>query len=144
MAKWYNNPYEDGVWDHNIDSFDTREEAIADGVEQYKEAVSGQDTELFDGCDQEDIPTVFYIGKENPWRPSIDTDFILEQLAEDAYWNCGDAAGDCINHVYASSCDEYKSLDKKLQDALNSWLEEQGFNFYGIVNTEKINVEDYL
>ena len=142
MAKWHNNPYEEGIWNHNLDSFDTREKAIANGVEQYKDAVNGKCTDLFDDYNLNDIPMAFYIGEENRWCPSIDTDFIIEQLEEDAYWNCGDIAGDYINEI---PNDAYKSLDKKFQNALNSWLDEYGMNgFYGIVNVEKIDVNDYL
>lgn len=144
MVKWHNNPDSEGIWDYNIDSFDTREEAIANVVEQYKDAVKGESTDLFYDCDHDDIPTAFYIGEENKWNPHIDTDFILEQLAEDAYWVCGEATGDCINGL---SCDgdACRSLDKKLQDALNSWLDEQGANgLYGITNAEEIDVNDYL
>ena len=53
-------------------------------------------------------------------------------------------AGDCINGL---SCDgdACRSLDKKLRDALNSWLDEQGANgLYGITNVEEIDVNDYL
>lgn len=147
MAKWHNNPYEDGIWNYNIDSFDTREEAIANGVEQYKGTVKGEFTDLFYDCysyDSDDIPTVFYIGEEDKWNPRIDTDLILEQLVEDAYWVGGEADGDYINEL---SGDGYacRSLDKKLQDALNSWFDEQGVNeFYGITNVEEIDAKDYI
>lgn len=144
MAKWHNNPYEDGIWNYNIDSFDTREEAIANGVEQYKDAVEGERTDLFYDCNPDDIPTVFYIGEEDKWNPRIDTDFILEQLVEDAYWVGGEAAGDYINE-FSGDGDSCRSLDKKLQEALNSWLDEQGVNgLYGITNVEEIDVNDYL
>lgn len=142
MTMWHNNLYEEGIWDYNLDSFYTREEAIANGVKQYKDAVEGGGTDLFYDCDSDNVPTVFYIGEENKWNPHIDTDFILEQLQEDAYYNCGEVGDDCVRGL---ANDAYKSLDKKLQEALNSWLEEYGLNnLYGVINTEKIDVNDYL
>lgn len=43
---WYNNPIIDDIW--YGDAFDTREEAIEDGVRQYKDACNGFTSDLFD------------------------------------------------------------------------------------------------
>lgn len=142
MAMWHNNPYGDGIWYYNIDRFDTREDAINDGVEQYKRAMNNKyDTDLFRDCDSNDIQTFFYIGQEDTWEPYIDTDYVLEQVEDDCSMECGDIAYDFFDHI---STEEHDALDKKLQDIIKSWMDECGMSFYSIVNLEKIDVNDYL
>lgn len=144
MSKWTNHRYrDDEIWWN--DQFESREEAIADGVKQYKTALNGFATDLFDD-DPERFPSdVFYIGECIRFVPTVDAERVLEQLEEDAYDECGEAAENFLDWNYITD-DKIADLQENLQRELDSWLERYKCTptFYSIENVEKIDVEDYL
>lgn len=144
MGKWYNNRCEDGVW--YSEKFDSREDAITDGVWQYKEALKGESTDLFDDADEIVPPSgLFYIAESDQYVPEIDAVHIIERLQEDADCQCGEAAEDFLDWDYLDDgwVDE---LQDGLQKELDTWLERHDLmpTFSSLKNVEEIDAEDYM
>lgn len=140
MYKWINNNYEDDIW-RSEDEFDSREEAIADGIRQYNDALNGDSTYLFDD-DYPDPPSgVFYIGEAVPYYPDISVWPIIENVQEDAYWNCGEVA-ECFLDFESLSDDIVYDLKENLQREFDSWLKRHHLypSFFTVENVEKIDL----
>lgn len=106
--------WEDGLWMYNFgekeiwneeEYFDTKEEAIDMG---RIEAISrGEDS--------------YQVGQIDTFAPSLDVDWAIEYIAENAMDNCGEVADDYLNGV---SKEETKRLEELLNEALTKWLDE--------------------
>lgn len=85
---WYINPVPNigDCW-CITDKFDTKEEAIAAGVYEYQLHLQGVSTELFDNdYNYPDPPTsLFEVGEDLKFAPMVDSDWIIEHVAEQAY-----------------------------------------------------------
>lgn len=109
----------DELWQHDI--FNSIDECIIDAKENY--LIKVEDT--------------IAIGTVKPYVVSIDAETYLENLEEDAYEECGDAAEDWID--YESS----NQLSERLTECVNQWLKETGNepSFYKIVDVKTIEVD---
>lgn len=140
MGRWHNNSDSDEVWDGEW--FETREEAILDGVMQYKNAIKGMRTELFE--DYEVPNPYFFVGEETEkFVPHINADSIIDNVREQAYWEYGEVSESWLYHI---SNNDFKTLEDMLDKTFAEWLSLTNNNpgFYNIVNVEKIMVADYL
>lgn len=145
MEEWSNNPTSCEYWNSG-DWFDTKEEAIQDGIDQYKEMLEGKSTELFDNDDYYDtIKDNFNVGKKQPYIPTINTDSIIEDLQQQAYDECGEYAEDFLDWREITKPME-EDLYKNLQRELDAWLKRYGLypTFFMVTDIETINVEDYV
>ena len=98
------------------DTHDTIDRCLADA----REAVA-------DGNYQEDeTPTVVYIGQNEPFAPWVDAEMVLEALQEQA----GDFAGEVGGDWDAYDCkktDELNELSETLTAAVDAWMEKYGY-----------------
>jgi hypothetical protein len=80
-----------------------------------------------------------YVAQVALYKPSIDTEMVLEKVSNDAYHECPEYAGDYLVHV---PDEQFKALEKKLNIVLAEWINEynQEPNFFLIKNVEKIDV----
>ena len=118
---------ETDIWQHDL--FDTIEDCILDAKENYL-VESG---------------TEIVVGEAVFWEPYVSADLILEQLAEDAYEECGEVAEDWNAYDYKSE-EGRKSLDElsdKLTEIVKQWLKDNGTypEFYMIKNVRVVEVE---
>ena len=145
MKSWCNNPMcKDDDWTY-ADSFDTREEAVQDGIEQYKEALDGNSTKLFD-LDYPDAPSGrFQIGYVKPYTPIIDVENIIERLQQQASDECGEYGWDFLNWTEITRPIE-EDLRENLQRELDAWLKRYHLEptFFTVENVENIDARDYL
>ena len=102
------------------DSFDTKEEAIADAIENYEY-------------------TTFYIGKAVEHEPYIDADDIFERLNEQACDQCGEYAE---NYLYYVKEEDKEKFEKAINDIFKKWAKETKNNptFFTVEDIEKIEV----
>lgn len=141
MSGWINNRYDDGIW--YGDEFDSREDAIADGVEQYKDALNDIGTELFDDDYPNPPSGIFYIGRVFDFHPTIDAERIIEYAQEEAYDICGEAAEDYLDWHYLKK-EDIAQLQNGLQQVFDIWLSDHQSSISYINNIEEINAADYL
>lgn len=62
-----------------------------------------------------------YIGIVQEHVPVIDTENIIDYLREQAYQECGECCEGWLDHIKQ---EQEQSLEEKLNDALQIWLEE--------------------
>lgn len=143
MSNWYNNRCDNDIW--YGDSFASREEAIADGVRQYNDALNNIGTELFDDDYPESPSGIFHVGESMPFIPTIDAVQIIEHLQEDADYQCGEVAEDFLDWNYITD-EQVADLQDNLQRELDAWLKRHKLTpgFYQIINIEKIDAKDYI
>lgn len=138
-GKWMNNPYEDGDW--LGEKFDTREEAIEDGRRQYREALAGYASDLFDDCEDLSEAKSFYVARIERFAPRVDAEHVLERIGEAAYDFGGEYGEDYLMHVSEPDKDD---LQASLQKAFDDWTvrtrNEPGF--YTCVDTEKVRAAE--
>lgn len=145
---WYQNPADNpsDTW-YSLDAFDTKEEAIEDGIQQYKEHLAGISTELFDNdySYPESPSGWFEVGERKDFVPYVDSDLIIEQVAEQASWQCGEIGDDWLNWDTVTE-EARKELEENINKVFDDWLKKHSLEptFFNIVNIEKINVKDYL
>lgn len=141
MNKWLNNTADD-IWYGYSGEFDTKEEAIQNGIRQYKDWLNGCGTELFD--DYEDEPVSFLVGQQYPFEPYADEELVLESAINQAYDEGFEDVYDYWLHDITK--EQQEELHDMLQSALDSWMKKNKFipNFYLIKNVEEIIIEDYL
>lgn len=150
MEKWSNNPTCCEYWS-NCQWFDTKEEAIQDGIDQYKQMLEGKSTELFDNDYYYDnyydiVPDYFDVGKKRPYTPTIDVDDVIERLQVQAYDECGEFAEDFLDWRTMSKGNIEEDLREHLQDELDAWLNRHNLypTFFTVIDIETINVKDYI
>ena len=141
---WYiNTPnnYSDN-WDI-IESFDTKEEAIEYGVYEYKAHLNGVLTELFD--DDYNKTSIFEIGEGKPFVPYVDSDWIIEQVAEEASCQCGEIGDEWLNWNDITE-EQRKELQDNMQKTFDEWLEKHNLEptFFNVIHVEEIDAKDYL
>lgn len=148
MTKYVINPSDDNDW-YILDEFDAREDAIAEGVRQYKKTCfECVETDLFD-LDEDGCPgcgtdySTFYIGNTAPYIPYVDADDIIERVSYCAVDECGEAGDDYLWDVPKEMVD---SLQKRVQAVFDTWLDENNLqpSFYRVENIEKIDAKDYI
>ena len=144
MNMWANNRYE-SFWCDPY--FDSREEAIKDGIKQYEDSMNGIASELFDedyfNGENTNPDGVFYIGHGFDFHPVIDAELIIEHAQEEAYDVCGEAAEDYLDWYYISDEDIAK-LQSGLQQVFDVWLEDRNFKLKYFDNIEEIHAVDYV
>lgn len=143
MSEWFNNRYDDGMWWG--DAFDSREEAIENGISQYRKALKGIGTELFEDDCPNSVQPFFYIGEAVNFSYVVDADMVIEDVVDQAYEQCGEAADGFLDFNSITS-EQVKELQKSLQSAFDNWLKEYNLTptFYAIDNVEEIDVKDYI
>lgn len=145
---WYVNPVPniDDVW-CITDEFDTKEEAIAYGVEEYKQHLAGVSTELFDNdYNYPDPPTsIFEVGEGVGFVPFVDTDWIIEQVAEQASWQCGEIGDDWLRWDTITK-EQQEELQDNVQKVFDEWLKKYNLEptFYNVIHIEEIDAKDYM
>lgn len=147
MAEWSNNSTGCEWWDSCSNWFDTKEEAIQDGIDQYKQMLDGKSTDLFDNDYYYNIvPDYFDVGKKRPYIPTIDVDDVIERLQEQAYDECGELAEDFLDWRTMSKGNIEEDLREHLQVELDAWLKRHNLypTFFTVIDIETINVKDYL
>lgn len=143
MTKYLINPSDDGIW-CILDEFNTREDAIKEGVQQYNDAMNGLCTDLFDEDDEDgNIPTTFCVGEKHEFEPCVDADSIIEYVGCCAYDECGEIAEDYLYDVPRETVD---NLQDKIQSVFDDWLDDNNLrpSFYSVINIEEIDVRDYM
>lgn len=146
MSEWISSAWEDD-WYDSYNKYATREEAIADGIQQYRDAVNGLASTLYDEFDEDDTPSIFYIGKFYPFVPTIDIDRIIEDVADDAYDECYEGAMGTEFLEWNTLKQEWlDELQKQMQDVFDNWLKKYHLypTFGNVVSIEEIDAKDYV
>lgn len=145
---WYINSannYNDN-WDIR-EEFDTKEEAIEYGIQEYKDYLAGISTELFDNdYNYPDPPSsCFEVGEGKPFVPYVDSDWIIEQVVEQASWQCGEIGDDWLRWDTITK-EQLEELQNNMQKMFDEWLKKHGLEptFYNIVNIEEIDAKNYV
>lgn len=122
----------DGKWKYELygndewygDNYDTKEEAIKAGTEEYKDEALDTDT--------------FRVGQISLHAPHIDVDRVIDNLIDDAYEVGGEFAESWLNVTK----EEKTKLEDRLNDALLVWLKEIGEmpNFGEMVDVEDVKI----
>jgi hypothetical protein len=123
----------DGMWAYNFgdserwnveECFDTAEEAIEAGNLAARE----------NGVES------FEVGELNIFKPSLDADWAIEHISENAWDECGEHGEDYLNHLPVEEIDRLSVL---LNEALHKWLEETNNHprFYTISSTSVHSIE---
>ncbi|MEK4025805.1 hypothetical protein [Sporosarcina sp. FSL W7-1283] len=121
--QWMHNEIED-LW-MNCETFNTKQEAIEAGREEYK----GERTHFFVGR-QEKIS----------YTPSVDVGRILEDISENVYDEVGEAAGDYLDDVREK---DHSELEEKMNAVLSDWMKAHKYepNYYLVINIEEVSEE---
>ena len=139
--EWISNLYPDGEWS-SWDTFPTREEAIDYGREQYRDALVGKGTELFNDVDKEDLKSIksFYVARVVKFAPTVNAEIVLDTIQEEACDRCGEYAEDCLDCIPK---DHVNDLQESLQKAFDDWLIRTGNSttFFNCVDTEEVHIE---
>lgn len=126
MAK-YTWEYNDNVemWMH--DEFDTIEYCIEDAKENY-------DVEVGD---------TIVVGEVVPYEVSVFAGHVLEDLEQNAYEECGEAAEDWETFNYKEDRDKLDELSDQLTEVVKAWLKKYNrmHDFYKIENIEIVEVK---
>lgn len=145
---WHVNPVPniDDTW-HIVDEFDTKEAAIAHGVQEYKNHLEGTWTELFDNdYNYPDPPTsLFEVGERLDFVPHVDVDMILDDVVEQASWQCGEAGDDWLRWGDVTK-KQQAELQENMQKVFDEWLKKYNNEptFYNIIHIEEIDAKDYV
>lgn len=122
-GKWIYNSDEE-VW-MNCEHYDTKEEAIQAGKEDYE------------GDSQ------FFVGqiKNMNIGVGVDADRILDDIAENVYDEVGEAAEDYLGSVRK---DELSELEDLLNDALRQWMDKHDYKpkYFSVENIESIPLSE--
>ena len=134
-GKWIINLVEDDIWD-SINEFNSKEEAILYGKENFEEIYEEEKGEKFDS---RIYSKVFYVGKIERFIPSINVDSLLDDIVDNAYDEVGEVAEGFLSLI---SKEEYDLLEERLNEALSEWLDETRNQptFWKVSNVEKVIV----
>lgn len=140
MGKWYSSPYKDGTWACLVE-YDSYEDAVEDGVQQYMDALDNKSTDLFDD-DYPNAPSgIFYVAEAKEFIPNIDVYGIIEdaeQQAHDAYCSEYD---DYLSGVKKKDIEELESM---LQPVFADWIHEHQGTTYIFDKTYEIDAKEFL
>lgn len=120
--KWMFNRECDGIW--SGENFNTREEAIEAGQAEYVGDTGGMHE--------------FFVGQiDGNIAIHINTDNILDNIAEGVYEQVGEVSEDYLGHVKQ---DDLNELEGELSEVILKWMKKHGYepNYYKIVNTESV------
>lgn len=118
------------------------QDAITEGLRQYRKALRGQDTDCFapGACPVEEA--VFYIGTKAEFVPVVDADSVIDQLQCEADDYCGEFADDYLSYL---TDDQRAVLQTLLQQAFDCW--QLAFHlepsFFLVEGSTKVRVEDH-
>ena len=114
--------YDQEAWANDV--FETKEEAIKEGIKEAKEFKSKQ----------------IYIGEAvQDAIPVIDVDEVIDNIVNDMYEAYGEVTEGYLDDVKSEQAID---LEKKLNAVLQEWLKDNNLepNFYHIVEVEKLEV----
>lgn len=132
-GKWVINIKADSIWNSDVE-FDTREEAIAYGKENFEELYK---EEYGENYDPQDSIKEFYIGQVEEYKPRVFAHHVIEQVSDDAYEDVGEVAEDYLSLVKP---EELESLEAQLNTVFNQWLTETDKHpkFWRVANMEEV------
>lgn len=145
---WYVNPMPNigDTWDIT-ENFDTKKEAIEYGIQEYKNHLAGISTELFDNdCNYPDPPSSWFeVGERMDFIPEVYADLIIEQVVEQADYQCGEVSEDWLRWDTITK-EQLKELQDNMQNVFDEWLKKHDLEptFYNIVNIEEIDAKNYV
>ena len=117
MEKWRINPNSDDWW-LSIGGFSSFTEAKDAGVDEYRRALAGEDTELFSEYDEP--PDAFFVGREVPYKPNVCTECILDEIYNDAYNQFDEYLPEkFLNDLTA---DQIWRLGTSINETIKNWL----------------------
>lgn len=120
-GQWMYNFGDEEHW-NECEYFNTREEAIDAGRE---EAIAREESQ-------------YQVGQIVDFVPRISAEYVLEQISEDAYEECGDNVGD---YPFTNKEDQQK-LQEMLDEVLERWMDKTNNypTFYKIEKVENLSI----
>lgn len=122
--QWIYNGNEE-VW-MNCGSYDTKEEAIKAGKEEYEGNL-----------------LQFFVGQINHMNfvPSVNVDQVIDDLAENVYFEVGEAADCYLDDVRKEDLSE---LEDKLNAVLLEWMNKHNYmpKYFRVANVECIPLNE--
>lgn len=122
----------------------TLEDAITEGLRQYRQACRGNDTDCFPAdlaC--LDIETAeFFVGTKTEFVPTINAVDVIERLQEDAFEECDEWSDGYLDHL---SDDDVAVLQNLLQLAFNRWQTALHLepHFFVVKDASSVRVADH-
>lgn len=120
-GKWIHSLSDDVF--HSTDFFDTKEEAVRAGMDEYGEY----------------LKLTFFVGqvRDLSLTPSVEAEGILESVNETMYEEVGEVAEDYLIKLPQEQIDE---LQVELNKALHAWMDKHNNKptFYKVDNIEQI------
>ena len=138
---WYLSS--DGEY-YMVGEYGSKDEAICAGLEMFEEVGSGKRSwnDLYDVRESWllDYPT-FWVGKKMEWWPSVDEDYMLDCVIEQA----DDYAGEFADGWLEVTKEEREKLRDMLQETFDRWLRETGNEpkFFMICESSEIDPRKY-
>ena len=132
-GKWVVNIKADSVWNSDVE-FDTREEAIAYGKENFEELFKEEYGERYD---PQDYIKEFYIGQVEEYIPQVFAHHVIEQVSSDAYEDVGEVGESYLSLVKP---EELESLEARLNVVFKEWLTETNNHpkFWRVADMEEV------
>lgn len=120
-GQWMYNFGDEECWTE-CEYFDTKEEAVEAG--RVEAIARGEDQ--------------YQVGQIQDFIPKIYAEYVMEQINEDAYEECGDNVGD---YPFTNKEDQQK-LQEILDEALERWMDKTNNypTFYKIEKVEDISL----
>jgi len=126
----------EGQWMYNLnacsenwqsESFDTKEGAVIAGLEEYNE----------DDRDQ----NYYEVGQIHLHIPSVNVDWLIDNVREEAYEQSGESADDWLDQV---SREQQSILEERMNKVLIDWLKEVNEipKFGTMTNVQTIQIEE--
>lgn len=120
-GQWMYNFGDEEHW-NECEYFDTKEEAVDAG---RAEAIAREESQ-------------YQVGQIVDFVPRISAEYVLEQISEDAYEECGDNVGD---YPFTNKKDQQK-LQEMLDEVLERWMDKTNNypTFYKIEKVENLSI----
>lgn len=120
-GQWMYNFGDEEHW-NECEYFDTKEEAVDAG---RAEAIAREESQ-------------YQVGQIVDFVPRISAEYVLEQISEDAYEECGDNVGD---YPFTNKEDQQK-LQEMLDEVLERWMDKTNNypTFYKIEKVENLSI----
>ncbi|MDT2848779.1 hypothetical protein P7H60_06360 [Vagococcus carniphilus] len=139
--KWLCAPSVDTEYWISSEFFDTKQEAIdaaKEAIKKYNADPKNENLEDEIGYFAEDYSKVtsFAVGQASVFVISADVNYIIENIQEQAYSECGDSADGFLEDVT-------KEHKEELENIILDWFDKHNYkaNFYKILNVEEIVLE---
>lgn len=133
---------DDEIW-YDTHEFDTKEEAIKYGIQQYKDFLIDvmEDASMY-GYSPCVPSSLFEVGEKSSFAPHIDVDMILDDVVEQATWQCGEIADDWLSWDTITKAQE-EELQNNMQNVFDEWLKKHHLEptFYNVINIEEIDAK---